>query len=61
MDSIIVTKLNEITLKSGFLKIETSKGDLLLDIKQMMKEPVNSENAYFRYFNKRSRTCDTFA
>ena len=47
MDSIIVTKLNEITLKSGLLKIETSKGDLLLDIKQMMKEPINSENAYF--------------
>ena len=47
MDSIIVTKLNEITLKSGLLKIETSKGDLLLDIKQMMKEPVDSENAYF--------------
>lgn len=47
MDSIIVTKLNEITLKSGLLKIETSKGDLLLDIKQMMREPVDSENAYF--------------
>ena len=47
MDSIITTNLKEITLTSGLLNITSSKGDIVIDVKQMLKEPINSDNAYF--------------
>ena len=47
MESIISFNLEELTLSSKFLRLETSKGDVVIDIKKMMKEPVNSENAFF--------------
>jgi len=47
MESIITSNLEEITLSSKLLRLETSRGDLLIDIQKMMSEPVNSENAYF--------------
>ena len=47
MDSIITTNLKEITLSSQFLTLTTPNGDIEIDIKQLLKEPVNSDNAYF--------------
>lgn len=55
---IISTNLKEINLSTQFLRLETDKGELLIDIKQLLKEPVGSENAYFnatdiaRHFGK---------
>jgi len=46
-DSIITSNVGELTLTSKFIKIESSKGEFVIDIQKMMKEPVNSDNAYF--------------
>ena len=67
---IITTNLKEINLSSKFLKLESDTGEMLIDIKQLLSEPVGSENAYFnatevcKMFNKRvdnflrlSETC----
>ena len=47
MDSIITTNLKDITLSSQFLTLLTPNGELEIDIKQLLKEPVNSDSAYF--------------
>ena len=47
MDSIITTNLKDITLSSQFLTLTTPKGGIEIDIKQLLKEPINSDNAYF--------------
>jgi len=47
MDSIITTNLKEVTLSSQFLTLTTPKGELEIDIKQLLKEPLNSDSAYF--------------
>lgn len=47
MKTIITTDLKNITLSSGLLLVKSSKGDIVVDIKQMMKEPIDSDNAYF--------------
>ena len=47
MDSIITTNLKEITLSSQFLTLTTPKGGIEIDIKQLLKEPLNSDNAFF--------------
>lgn len=47
MDSIITTNLKEVTLSSQFLTLRTPKGELEIDIKQLLKEPINSDSAYF--------------
>lgn len=44
---IITTNLKEINLSSKFLKLESDTGEVLIDIKQLLSEPVGSENAYF--------------
>jgi len=46
-DSIITTNLKEITLSSQFLTLRTPKGEVEVDIKQLLQEPVNSDAAYF--------------
>lgn len=59
MDSIITTNLEEITLSSQFLTLTTPKGEIEIDIKQLLKEPLNSNSAYFNateiasFFNKK--------
>ncbi len=59
MDSIITTNLKEVTLSSKFISLKTPKGEIELDIKQLLKEPINSDSAYFnattiaKYYNKR--------
>lgn len=58
MDSIITTSLKEVTLSSQFLTLRTPRGELEIDIKQLLKEPINSDSAYFNateianFFNK---------
>ena len=47
MESIITTNLKEVTLSSQFLTLRTPKGELEIDIKQLLKEPINSDSAYF--------------
>lgn len=47
MDSIITTNLKDITLSSQFLTLTTPKGGIEIDIKQLLKEPLNSDNAFF--------------
>jgi hypothetical protein len=47
MESIITTNLKEITLSSQFLNATTPKGDIEIDIKRLLKEPINSDSAYF--------------
>ena len=46
-DSIITTNLKDITLSSQFLTLTTPNGELEIDIKKLLKEPVNSDSAYF--------------
>ena len=56
---IAVSKLSDISLTSEFFRLETDKGEVVIDIKQLLKEPVGSENAYFnatdicKHFGKR--------
>ncbi len=58
MESIITTNLKEVTLSSQFLTLRTPNGELEIDIKQLLKEPINSDSAYFNateianFFNK---------
>ena len=47
MESIITTNLKEVTLSSQFLTLRTPNGELEIDIKQLLKEPINSDSAYF--------------
>ena len=47
MKNIITTNIKNLTLDSGFVRIESSKGEIIVDIKKMMKEPIGSEIAYF--------------
>ena len=47
MDSIITTNLKDITLSSQFLTLTTPKGEIEIDIKQLLKEPLNSDSAFF--------------
>ena len=52
-----IIKSGVITLSSKLLSIKTSKGEIVIDIQQMMKEPVDSENAYFNA----TRVADFFS
>ena len=47
MNSIITTNLKDITLSSQFLTLTTPNGEVEIDIKKLLQEPVNSDNAYF--------------
>jgi len=47
MTDIITTNLSTITLSSQFLVLKSPNGDIEVDIKKLLKEPINSENAYF--------------
>ena len=47
MDSIVVCDLSQVTLSSQFLALKTKKGEVEIDIKQLLKEPINSDKAYF--------------
>jgi len=47
MTSIITTSLKEITLSSQFLTLQSPNGEIEVNIKKMMKEPIHSENCYF--------------
>lgn len=47
MESIITTNLEEITLSSQFLTLNLNDCDIEIDIKKLLKEPLNSENIYF--------------
>jgi len=47
MKNIITTNIKNLTLDSGFVRIESSKGEVIVDIKKMIKEPIGSEIAYF--------------
>lgn len=51
MESIITTSLKEITLSSQFLSLKTPKGEIEVDIKKLLKEPLNSDTAYFNATN----------
>ena len=46
-DVIITTNLQEINMSSQFLTVSTPKGEINIDIKKLLKEPINSDNAYF--------------
>lgn len=58
MTDIITTNLSTITLSSQFLVLQSPNGEIEVDIKKLLKEPINSENAYFnatkiaKQFNK---------
>jgi hypothetical protein len=58
MESIITSNLKEITLKSEFLTLRTPNGEMEVDIKRLLKEPVGSDSAYFnatqicKHFNR---------
>lgn len=45
--TVTTTELAEVTLDSSFLILTTPKGDIEIDVKRMLKEPIYSENAYF--------------
>jgi len=47
MESIITTNLKDITLGSQFLTLKTPNGEIEVDIKRLLKEPINSDSAYF--------------
>ena len=47
MKNIITTNIKNLTLDSSFVRIESSKGEVIIDIKKMIKEPIGSEIAYF--------------
>jgi len=47
MESIITTDFSKVTLSSKFLSLKTPKGELEIDIKQLLKEPINSDSAFF--------------
>ena len=58
MTDIITTNLKQITLSSQFLTLQSPNGEIEVDIKKMLKEPMHSENCYFnatniaKHFNK---------
>lgn len=47
MINIITTNIKNLTLDTGFVRIESTKGEIIVDIKKMMQEPIGSEIAYF--------------
>ncbi len=47
MESIITTSLKDITLSSQFLALNTPKGEIVINIKQLLKESIGSDSAYF--------------
>lgn len=47
MESIISTDFSKVTLSSKFLTLKSKKCDVEVDIKKLLQEPVNSDNAYF--------------
>jgi len=47
MTNIITTNIKNLTLDTGFVRIESTKGEIIVDIKKMMQEPIGSEIAYF--------------
>ena len=59
MNSIITTSLKEITLNSEFLLLKIDGKDLEIDVKKLLREPINSENIYFNatkiasFYNKK--------
>jgi hypothetical protein len=45
--NIVVCDLNQINMSSRFLTLNIPNGDVEIDIKKMMQEPLNSNRAYF--------------
>ena len=63
-DSIITTSTKEVSLSTKFLRLESSVGGLIVDIKGLLAEPIHSENAYFNatrileQYNKSNREAN---